>query len=170
MNTETRVIAIDPTSHGFGYVIFEGRHNLIDWGHTTIKPNDNNICMELIAGILARYQPEVVVLEDWTSLSSKRRKRIKLLLAEVTDFVLSADSEVEVYSPKEVQTFFSSIDKKLSKHDIASSIAATFPELISKLPRKRKIWQSEDERMSIFDSAALALTYFHHLRIQDIEI
>ena len=34
------------------------------------------------------------------------------------------------------------------------------PELAAKLPPKRKIWQSEDYRMSIFDAAAVGVAYF----------
>ena len=32
-----------------------------------------------------------------------------------------------------------------------------FPELAPRLPRFRKLWMSEDERMSIFDALSLAL-------------
>jgi hypothetical protein len=38
------------------------------------------------------------------------------------------------------------------------------PELTARLPRVRKPWMSEDERMSIFDAAAMALTYFETRR------
>jgi hypothetical protein len=39
-------------------------------------------------------------------------------------------------------------------------LAQRFPELAAKLPPKRKIWQSEDYRMSIFDAASLGVAYF----------
>jgi hypothetical protein len=38
--------------------------------------------------------------------------------------------------------------------------AEQLPELASRLPDKRKIWKSEDYRMSIFDAAALGVGYF----------
>ena len=34
-----------------------------------------------------------------------------------------------------------------------------FPELEKRLPRVRKPWMSEDERMSIFDAVALAIAH-----------
>jgi hypothetical protein len=38
-------------------------------------------------------------------------------------------------------------------------LAEQFPELLSKLPAARKLWESEHERMSIFDALALAVTH-----------
>jgi hypothetical protein len=36
-----------------------------------------------------------------------------------------------------------------------------FSSARARLPRFRKAWMSEDYRMSIFDAAAFATTYFH---------
>jgi len=47
-----------------------------------------------------------------------------------------------------------------NKYEIACAVAERLPELASKLPPKRKIWQSEDYRMSIFDATAVGVAYF----------
>ena len=47
-----------------------------------------------------------------------------------------------------------------TKREIAEAIVREFPELEPRLPPVRKIWMSEDVRMSIFDAAALAITFF----------
>ena len=47
-----------------------------------------------------------------------------------------------------------------SKHDIASMLAQMFPELLWKLPPKRKIWESEHFRMVMFDAIALGFAYW----------
>jgi len=40
-------------------------------------------------------------------------------------------------------------------------LAKQFPdELASRLPPKRKTWESEDSRMDIFDAVALAVTFW----------
>jgi hypothetical protein len=49
----------------------------------------------------------------------------------------------------------------LTKHEIATAIARLFPELAPRLPPLRKPWMPEDYRMAIFDSVALALSFFH---------
>lgn len=159
MPTETRIVAFDPTSRGFGYVCFEGLSKLVDWGHTSVRPRSNEVLMDILAAQIGWYNPQVVVLEDWMSPASRRRKRVKNLLAEITDFVLSAGGEVECYSPQEIAGCFAP-DGDITKHEIAEIIADRYPELGPRLPPRRKIWKSEDERTSIFDAAALALTYF----------
>src|SRR6266851_2735985 len=45
------------------------------------------------------------------------------------------------------------------KYERAVEIAARFPEIGWKLPPKRKAWESEHYRMSMFSAAALAMTY-----------
>jgi hypothetical protein len=47
-----------------------------------------------------------------------------------------------------------------TKHQIVSDVAHQFPELARQLPPARKPWMSEDERMAIFDAAALAVIFF----------
>jgi hypothetical protein len=46
-----------------------------------------------------------------------------------------------------------------NKHEIATVLAQRFPALAAKLPPKRKCWQSEDYRISVFDAAALGVGY-----------
>ena len=63
----TRIVALDPTSHGFGFVVFEGPTTLVDWGHTHVRPCAHEKCLEQIAELIARYAPQIVVTEDWES-------------------------------------------------------------------------------------------------------
>ncbi|MEM8484445.1 MAG: hypothetical protein AAF564_02795 [Bacteroidota bacterium] len=161
--TDSRVVAIDPTSHGYGFVVFEGPAKLVDWGHTQIRPAGRTECLESIAQLLAWYNPAVVVLEDWQSPKSRRSKRVKNLISDLVDFIMESKAEVECYSTHEIARSFSS-DGQITKHEIAKRLAESYPELSSKLPPKRRIWKSEDERSSIFDAAAQALTYYYTSR------
>ena len=154
-----RVVALDPTSHGFGFVVFEGDTKLVDWGHAHIRPCTNAKCLAHVAGLLAHYVPQVIVVEDWESRESRRGKRVRKLLTEIVEFARGSKAEVARFSVKDIQQAFSP-DGSPSKYQIAEMIALEFPELSFRLPPPRKIWDSEDERMSIFDAAALALTYF----------
>ena len=61
------------------------------------------------------------------------------------------------FSRAEVRTGFG----LATKRQIAEAIAREFPELEPRLPPVRKIWMSEDRRMSIFDAVSLAITFFH---------
>jgi hypothetical protein len=56
-------------------------------------------------------------------------------------------------------------DSDRNKHEIATAVAAHYPELSPCLPAKRKPWQSEKYGMSVFEAAALGLTYFRRHRV-----
>ena len=45
-----------------------------------------------------------------------------------------------------------------TKWDVASGVAKRFPEIATKLPAKRKPWQSEDDRLGVFIALAGAVT------------
>ncbi|PYU94225.1 MAG: hypothetical protein DMG25_07270 [Acidobacteria bacterium] len=51
-------------------------------------------------------------------------------------------------------------EERLTKHQIATSLAERFAELRPILTPKRKPWESEDYRMSMFDAATLGVAYF----------
>ena len=63
------------------------------------------------------------------------------------------------FSRSEIRRAFATVGKT-TKHPIAAEVARRFPELAERLPPVRKFQDSEEERMSIFDAASLALTYF----------
>ena len=155
----TRVIALDPTSHGFGFVVFEGGTRLVDWGHAHARPCTNEKCLEMVAKLFVYYLPHVVVMEDWDRKESRRGTRVRKLFTQIVGFTEASNARVARYSQKDIQKAFST-DGSPTKYEIAQMIALEFPELSYRLPPPRKIWMSEDERMSIFDAAALALTFF----------
>ena len=110
---------------------------LLDWGHSSVKPRNAEVLLDLVAAQIAWYNPKVVVLEDWTHKKSRRRKRVKNLLADLADFVLSANCEVECYAPHEIARCFAP-EGKITKHEIAEIIADMYPELGPTTPTKTK--------------------------------
>jgi hypothetical protein len=69
------------------------------------------------------------------------------------------------FSRRTVQAVFST-SQDVTKYQIAETIVERFPELTPCQPPLRKPWMSEDSRMSIFDAAAFALTFFHVINRQ----
>jgi hypothetical protein len=57
-----------------------------------------------------------------------------------------------------------------NKFEVASALAKQFPALVSRLPPKRRCWQSEDYRIGIFDAAAIGVAYFarHTTQLRDL--
>ena len=60
---DIRVLAVDPSTRGFGFAILEGPDRLIDWAVKETKVNKNAKSLKLIDDLIDRYQPSVVVVE-----------------------------------------------------------------------------------------------------------
>ncbi|MGO8735355.1 MAG: hypothetical protein ACLQVM_21465 [Terriglobia bacterium] len=155
-----RVLAIDPTSRGFGFVVLEGPHRLIDWGVAHARVDKHRRCLARVANLIAHYEPEVIVLEDGAGRGSRRSARVRQLLKEIQGLAMNRDIPTRRYSRSELRHAFAESGAR-TKYEIAKVIAGRFPELASRLPPFRKPWMSEDDRMNIFDALGLALTMLH---------
>jgi Holliday junction resolvasome RuvABC endonuclease subunit len=157
---EKHVLAIDPTSRGFGYAFFEGRFNLIDWGTKQVKVTGNIRCIFQIREIIQRFNPDVIVLEEPRGMGSRRCHRIGKLIDTIHALAAKHHIPTRCFSRGMVKKYFDKYNAR-TKYQIAIVISSQLPELESRLPRFRKPWMSEDERMSIFDAVSFALTYYH---------
>lgn len=158
-----RVMAIDPTSRGFGFVVLEGPDRLVDWAVVEIRKNKEDKCLQRMVDLIARYRPDVLALEDPKGRGSRRCSRVQKLLGRVERLADEGAILTRRFSRSKVRRAFSDSGAK-TKYEIAVAIAKRFPELAPRLPRFRKPWMTEDDRMSIFDAASFALTFFHSCR------
>src|SRR5437867_2438119 len=156
---DIRVLAVDPSTRGFGFAILEGPDRLIDWAVKETKVNKNAKSLKLIDDLIDRYQPSVVVVEDYEGKGSRRCRRIQGLISDISKLAVQRKIKVRAFSRAKVKQMFSESGAS-NKQDIAAAIANQFPELAPRLPRFRKPWMSEDYRMSIFDAVVLVLTFF----------
>jgi hypothetical protein len=154
-----RILAVHPTIRGFGYVVFERKEQLIDWGLKVAMDDINVRCLRLIEDLINRYTPDLIVIEDRKTKSSRRRRRVKQLLARIVKLSAKRKIECKHISRLAVRETFAQFGSR-TKHQIASTIAMQRPELAPLLPRLRKPWMPEDIKMSIFEAAASALTYY----------
>lgn len=160
----TRVLAIDPTTRGFAYVVFEGPELLLEWGLCQVRPEKKNArCIQRIEELFVRYTPEVVILEDYDGAESHRRSRVRTLIRSVKGLARRRGIRERAFSRGEIRRAFAALGVT-TKHSIARELAKRYPELAPRLPDARKCWESEDERMNLFDAASLALTYFERRR------
>lgn len=157
LTNRSRLLALDPTSKGFGFVVIEGEE-LIDWGVNGVKGDRNKESLHKIGGLIDRYKPDVIVMEHYDTKSRRRTIRTKELIRELKKLAQRKGIQYRSISRSQIRAAFVRFGAT-TKHQIAVDIAKRFPELVPSLPRLRKPWMSEDERMSIFDAAALALTH-----------
>jgi hypothetical protein len=148
-----RILAIDPSKTGFGFVVLEGVDQLLDWGVAKVWSKQPTAFVARIDGFVERWQPTIVVLEELAT--SRRGTTARTQIGALIEYAQSKELSVELVSRRTVQRVFERTGSR--KFDIALTIAATFPELSARLPRLRKPWRSEDERMNIFDAASFAL-------------
>ena len=150
-----RVLAIHPVSRGFGFVVLEGPEDLIDYGVAQLKHYDQERCLSRVASLMARCEPSLLLTEDPKCFH--RSARTVALLTGTRELARAKKVRWQKPSRKQVRT---SRRGAQTKYQRAVIIAERFPELASRLPPKRKPWQSEDVRMAMFTACALALTYF----------
>lgn len=168
-NTQhTRILAIAPSTRGFGFAVFEGDKNLVDWGVKSVDGDKNKESVEKVKALIARYQPEVIVLEDTSAKGSRRAPRIKRLTKTIVALASSSKIKGVLFSQTKISTVFFG-ESKGTKHARAEIITKQFPEELGfRLPPKRKPWMSEDSRMDIFDAVSLVLV-FHQCNVQMVQ-
>ena len=158
-STQGLIFTVHPFSRGFGWTLFEGPLAPVDWGIVQAKKDRNAKCLMRIERLLTRYQPSVIVLEQFDRRPARRAVRIKALCLAITQLGNHRGIEVRVYNRAVIRTCFVTSGAR-TRYEIASAIAALIDVFRHRLPRARKRWQSEDCRQSLFDAAALAITHF----------
>ena len=148
-----RVLAIDPSRTGFGFVVLEDGRRLIDWGVARVWSHNDREFLGRIEALVERYQPALIVLEEL--LGSRRSGRAARRIRLVVAYTKTRRVRVRCVSRRVVRAAFAEAGS--TKQDIANAIAAGYPELAYRLPPPRKPWMSEDERMSIFDAMSFIM-------------
>ena len=149
-----RILAIDPTLRGFGFAVLEGPERLVDWGVAEVWSRSSKEFLSRVESFIDRHHPDIIVLEDLND--TRRGKKARNKTALVGAHAISRRIAVRMVSRKQVRDAFQMYG--LTKFQVAQAIAKMFPELTPRLPRHRKPWMSEDERMNIFDAASFGLT------------
>ena len=154
-----RILAIAPSTRGFGYAVLEGHKILVNWGVKSVKGDKNAGSIERVKEMVAHYNPQVLALEDTGAKGARRSSRIQALTKRLVAVAESRDIKVALFSQKQVRRAFFGDDQG-TKHALAEIVAKWFPEELGfRLPPKRRPWMSEDSRMDIFDAVALALMF-----------
>lgn len=154
------VLAIHPTTQGFGYVLMASPLSPIDWGTREARGrNKNAACIKKVAHLIDAHQPDAIILEDPTAQGSRRSARIRRLSWAIATLAGDRAVDVHAYPRRMVHERFARVGARTG-YEIATAIAMSVPAFERFLPPPRKIWMSEHPRMSIFMAAALAAVFF----------
>ena len=152
---QQRILCLDIRPRSFAFVVFEGPKVVLDWGARSFRRGVNAVRVPLglkVARLLHEYAPCALVLER------PRTSKHLRIVAAIRKQAKTHKIPIRLLSARTIDAVFSGSND--NKDQIASVLTTRFPDLLSVLPPKRKPWQSEDYRMSIFDAAALGTAYF----------
>src|SRR5262245_26735550 len=157
------VLALYPQSHGFSFALFEAWPSPLDWGFHEVRGLHRNVkCLRRIASIFALHTPDFVALQGMSDGGARRAPRIQELNRLIAELAEGEGIPVRSYSRTQVLEYFEHRGAT-TKQQIAETIAQKVPALALQLPPPRKPYKSEDDRMGIFEAAALAWMFFHDL-------
>ncbi len=157
-----RVLAIAPSTRGFGFAVLEGQETLVDWGVKSVKGDKNTRSLAKVGELITHYRPGVLVLQDDSTKHYRHSARIRELGRQVIALASSRNVKVALLSREQVwRVFFA--NGRGTKHTLAEILAKRFPEELGfRLPPRRRPWMSEDYRMDIFVALALAVAFRLH--------
>lgn len=150
-----RILSIDPISRGFAYVVLEGPERLIDWGVTYASGISKHSFLERLKELMNEYQPDLLVSQRYGTRHGRRNTRANAILHRLEAFADSTSIPLRTVSRAEVHSAFRGV---ANKYEIAKVLVRFFPELETRLPRYRKPWMCEDERMNVFDALSFVFT------------
>jgi len=146
-------------TQGFGYAVFELPFHLVHFGIAFIEGDKRTGAIARLAKLIERTRPNALVLEDGDAPGSRRRPRVRALLRDFARLARERGLVVHHVARSAVLARFAPEGERISKEAIGAELVRFFPELATRLPPHRKIWQSEDHRTAIIDALALAVTY-----------
>jgi len=149
------VLAVHPTSSGFGWAVFGLDGELVEWGIASGKEGRKPRLVRRFEKLLVRFEPTALILE---AHEGKRSEGIVAFYRTIARAAADAGTHVYIYDRAAIATALD-IPLRSSRHAVAQKVAALLPELSHLIPRKQAFGASEDPRQSLFAAAALALTY-----------
>jgi hypothetical protein len=153
------ILAIYTTSRGFGFVVLEGRRRTIDWGTKEARGDKNRIVLKKANELMSWYKPDLLIVENTEAIASRRVDRIRKLHRQLIDLATTHKITVRQFGRSEIKAAFATRPAS-TRYEIAQAISRELPDLEPWLPRPKKLWESENRNLSIFDAASLALTFY----------
>lgn len=161
MNQNNLILALYPNTHGIGYVLCEDQKNIIDYGIKINKRNDPNKFLKIVQALLDIANPCIVILRSGArDKQNKVSARIQKNIQMIQDSAQKLNLPVFEYSRWQIKDVFSVFDAQ-TKHEITQKLVAWYPQLRSRSFEKRKVFDSENYQMAVFDAFSLLIVHFY---------
>jgi hypothetical protein len=156
-----RLLALEIRASRLGFAVLEGSARLLDWGVRSFGEQDQGVrsaVSDRIATLLAFHKPSAVVVRARRYHSADNNKKFLGIVAAIRAETKRNSTEFCILTTRQVRDRFA-LRGKVTKHDIAMSLADQFEELSWKLPHRRKAFQSEAPAMLVFDALANGIAF-----------
>lgn len=150
-NKQDRILGIDPCPRGFGFVVLDSPTFLNDWGVARVTGRATSAYIVRIVAMIERHEPDVIAVPRPADF--RRKSFLRRLIAALVRCTTKRPIVVRIVSRVCINAAFHKRAK--TKYERATHLTHHFPELKPFLPPPRKIWNSEDLRMNIFDALTL---------------
>lgn len=135
------------TSKGFAYAVLEGPDRLVAWKLLRLP---SRRVPKALSAALKRMQPLFVAFNMGAASAKRTRGRFFRHYARAA---CAADGTLLI----PVKGLRSRAVRRSSKWHVAQELAVDFKELSLRVPKPRRAWESEDDRIGIFMALAAAV-------------
>jgi hypothetical protein len=158
---DPRIIAIDLRFRRSGFATFEGPRRLLEFGTIDIRLGEGKDSKSRLSDLIKLAAAKVVLVkkERWKNLMT--RADAKPLIDALTNQATAHSIRIRFLEQSALNSTFRNLGCE-TKADISTSLARIFPELIWKLPPKRRIWEPEHSRQTVFDAIALGMAFWQN--------
>lgn len=155
-NQSTRILAVEIRADRLGYAVFENPKLLCDFGAAWFEVP--GVARTRLARLLRLCSPSLLVLRGgimrYPRNMRKRKRIIRIARDEAKKFGIPIASITE----QEFAAYFERYSCR-DKYDVATVLAARFPDLAWRVPLRPKFYDPEPRSILYFDSVALGIAY-----------
>lgn len=151
-----RYLGVNIRSSSFAFVLVEGG-TVLDTGIRKCELPQFHDCLRArFDRILETYTPSVTIISFSVTRGVNPKKRA--VERRIKAATVHRGVDLVITRPAVIRRYFGRFNAE-TKYQIAQVVAEIFPELAWKLPPKRRAWEHEAARMSIFDAAAAVIAH-----------
>jgi len=158
------VLAIELRHRQFGYSVYQGHRQLLDWGvrvYPAVGELEAAMVSKRLISLLRLFAPNVIVVKRERWDKAEVNVHMRGVVDAVKQEAFAHAVPILAITEENVRRSFLNFACK-TRDEIAAVLARMFPELVWNLPPKRHPWQSEHRRTIMFDAIALGLAYWQH--------
>jgi hypothetical protein len=153
------VLGLYPFTRGIAYAAFHAPLAPVDWGLSRLRGDKDTFSFAAAASLMERLDPDIVVLSDCTDRKSRPPSDLNALHLRIAAHAESRAIVVCWYSKADVLECFREVGAA-TRFEIASAIAERVDAFSYRLPPEPRPWNSQNQRLGLFDAAALVMTHF----------